>query len=250
MPTQKFFVMTAVNFLHETKNLPAFAPDTEALSYEQAYAGFAFDEEAAAIECMEAEEKTILESVESGDLTDADDLLVAAGVLNDDGSIVLDASNPFVGDDRTISAATIYDYFDLLMPSFAAATQFEIGQTVYVRLTSTEDTNTEALAYAPNAEASSFIEAYRASLYATREEAEAAIAQSFKELQADQAQEVADGGREPDECDNNTDEFVVEGVVNEDGSITFDKHFELAVTDIWERAGVEMPNFASSGPRI
>ncbi len=122
---------------------------------------------------------------------------------------------------------------------------FEYGQTVFIQLMGMEP-RSERLAYAPNAEASSFVEAYRGSLYPTREEADASVARDFKELQDDQRQEVLDGDREEDECDDETDEFVVEGVVNPDGSITYEGGFELTAEEIWGRVGIPMPSFATA----
>jgi hypothetical protein len=100
-------------------------------------------------------------------------------------------------------------------------TALEFGQTVFIHLYS-YDTHKERLAYVPDQDASSFIEAYRNSLHATLSAAEEQI--------------------------ENDDEFVVEGVVNEDGSITYDTHFDLTAEEIWDRAEVPMPSFATSAP--
>jgi hypothetical protein len=126
---------------------------------------------------------------------------------------------------------------------------FAYGQTVFIQLTGLEP-RTERLAYVPNAEASSFTEAYMASLYPTREAAEAAVAKAFQELQEDQAQDVRDGDRAEDECDDETGEFVVEGVVNEDGSIRYDGGFELAAEEIWGRFEMPVPDFGRSTPSL
>jgi hypothetical protein len=98
-------------------------------------------------------------------------------------------------------------------------TVFEYGKSVFIHLYA-HGTHKEALAYVPDQDASSFVEAYRNSLHATRSAAE-------EQIEGD-------------------DEFVVEGVVNEDGSITYDTHFELTVDEIWDRAEVSKPSFATS----
>lgn len=122
--------------------------------------------------------------------------------------------------------------------------KFEYGQTLFIQLVGLEP-RTERLAYYPDLNAASFIEAYRASLHETREAAEAAVAQAFEHLKEDQAREVADGDRDEDQCDEETDEFVVEGVVNPDGSITYAGGFELAATDIWGRIEQPVPDYGS-----
>jgi hypothetical protein len=127
----------------------------------------------------------------------------------------------------------------------------EYGQTVYIQLYS-HDTHQERLAYVPDMTATSFIEAYRASLYGTREEADAAVAASFKEQQDDHVAQVqadiASGDADADEgdCEVEPEEFVVEGVVNEDGSITYEGAFELTVEEIWGRYELPVPDFAAS----
>lgn len=127
---------------------------------------------------------------------------------------------------------------------------FEFGQTVFIQLVEMMP-HDERLAYLPDEKAGSFMEAYAASLYATEAEAEAAVKRDFDDEQADQMAEVADGSRDEDEVDDETMEFVREGVVNEDGSITFKEGDVMTAEQIWGRCELQVPEFAVlRSPRV
>lgn len=109
--TTKFFVMSKVELAHEQAILPLWSPFDGASSFEHAYASFAYDSEAQAnAEALE-EEAEIKASVESGQLADADDILVVRGTLQDDGTLVFE-------DGTLLTAEQIYSHFDIELPSF------------------------------------------------------------------------------------------------------------------------------------
>jgi hypothetical protein len=108
----------------------------------------------------------------------------------------------------------------------SATSKFAYGQTVYVQLVELMP-HDERLAYVPQPESESFLEAYSGSLYETLALAEAAI---------------KDGGDDQ--------EFVREGVVNEDGSITFTEGDTLSAELIWGRYELSVPDFSTKTPTL
>jgi hypothetical protein len=122
MSVSKFFILSNIDFVFGSGNMPTFSPSADATSFEEAYSDFAFDDENAAIAEMEDETKSQEEAVAGGDLADFYSMFVVAGVINDDGSIDFDESCPGVKDQQSISAETIYSHFGLELPTFASPT--------------------------------------------------------------------------------------------------------------------------------
>jgi hypothetical protein len=120
MSVSKFFILSNIEFVFGSGNMPTFAPSDDATSFEEAYSDFAFDDETAAIAEMEDETKAQEEAVAKGDLTDFYSMFVVAGVINDDGSIDFDESCPGVREQLSISADEIYSHFDLALPAFSS----------------------------------------------------------------------------------------------------------------------------------
>ena len=110
--TTKFFVMSKVNLAHEQAILPLWSPIDGASSFEDAYASFAYDDEAQAKAEAREEEAELKASVESGELTDADDVLVVKGTLQDDGTLAFE-------DGSTLTASALYGHFGIELPEFA-----------------------------------------------------------------------------------------------------------------------------------
>jgi hypothetical protein len=112
--TDKFFVMSEVNLAHEQAILPAWSPFEGAASFNDAYCSFAYDTEAQANEEARHEEAELKSSVESGDLSDADPIVVKKGTLSDDGTITLE-------DGTVLTAERLYGHFGIDLPAFGGS---------------------------------------------------------------------------------------------------------------------------------
>ena len=111
--TTKFFVMSKVNLAHEQAILPLWSPFEGASSFEHAYSSFAYNDEAKAKAEAREEEAELKASVEAGELTDADEVIVIKGTLQEDGTLAFE-------DGSTLTASVLYGHFGIEMPQFAA----------------------------------------------------------------------------------------------------------------------------------
>ncbi|TLX16966.1 hypothetical protein [Rhizobium sp. MHM7A] len=109
--TTKFCVMSKVTFAHEVSILPLWSPFDGASSFEHAYSSFAFDDETQANAEAREEEAELKASVESGQLTDADDIMVMKAILQDDGTLEFE-------DGAVLTAEQIYSHFGIDLPPF------------------------------------------------------------------------------------------------------------------------------------
>jgi hypothetical protein len=110
----KFFVMSKVTLVHEEAILPLWSPFDGASSFEHAYSSFAYDDEAQANKEAREEETELKAAVKSGQLTDADDILVVKGNLQDDGTLEFE-------DGTALTVETIYSHFGIDLPPFYSA---------------------------------------------------------------------------------------------------------------------------------
>jgi len=112
--TTKFFVMSKVALAHEEVILPLWSPFDGASSFEHAYSSFSYDDESQAHQEAHEEEAELKASVESGQLTDADDILVMKGTLQDDGTLEFE-------DGTSLTAEQIYSHFGIGLPPLHSA---------------------------------------------------------------------------------------------------------------------------------